>query len=440
MKKRLLSLTLALLMCLSLIPMTALAAEPTVSIDRSECGPYSELTVTFSGVTEEMVAARAWIGIAVKGGNYLSGGQYWEYLTTSSGTVILRVPMDAGDYEVILYKAFAGNAEDIVATAPFAVNATLPQPDGDELDYSGYVPVSGSWAGEYDTNWDDMVLTESGDTVSGTYTWDSGKINATVASTGILVGTWAEAPSYAPPNDGGDIVFFMLEGGDSFVGWWRYGSEGNWAIWEPARRKDAPATYIASNWAQGELAEADELGLIPEVLEGADLTQDITRAEFAAVAVKVYENLGNTTALPATENPFTDCADVEVLKAYNVGITNGTSDTTFTPDQLLNREQAATMLTRVFKRVTKPGWTLATDSQFTLSYTKPDAFADDADISGWAKDSVYFMKANGIIGGVGENKFAPKNVTTEEQATGYANATREQALLIAVRMVKNLDA
>lgn len=43
-----------------------------------------------------------------------------------------------------------------------------------------------------------------------------------------------------------------------------------------------------------------------------------------------------------------------------------------------------------------------------------------------------------ITDGVGDNKFAPSNTTTEEEATGYANATREQALLIAVRMVENL--
>ena len=196
--------------------------------------------------------------------------------------------------------------------------------------------------------------------------------------------------------------------------------------------------FEASDWAQEELARADELGLIPECLDGADLTADITRAEFAAVAVKVYEALSGTAAIPIVNNPFTDCNDVEVLKAYNIGAVNGTSATTYDPDALLNREQAATMLTRVFKKITLAGWTLATDSQFTLPYTKPAAFADDKDISAWAKDSVYFMAANGIINGVGNNKFAPKNVTTEEQATGYANATREQALLIAVRMVENL--
>ncbi len=193
-----------------------------------------------------------------------------------------------------------------------------------------------------------------------------------------------------------------------------------------------------SEWATEELARADDLGLIPDCLEDADLTADITRAEFAAVAVKAYEALANGEAIPAVNNPFTDTSDVEVLKAYNIGAVNGTSATTFDPDALLNREQAAAMLTRVFKKVSLAGWTLATDSQFTLPYEKPALFADDADISDWAKDSVYFMVANGIINGVGNNKFAPKNVTSADEANGYANATREQALIIAVRMVENL--
>ena len=193
-----------------------------------------------------------------------------------------------------------------------------------------------------------------------------------------------------------------------------------------------------SLWAGKELQDADALGLIPEILVGSDMTADITREEFAAVCVKVYENLAGTSAIPAVINPFTDCDSVEVLKAYNVGITTGTSPTTFEPDLLLNREQAATMLTRVFKRVSMPGWTMKDDAGFKLTFAKPAAFADDKDISGWAKDSVYFMAANEIIKGIGNNNFAPQNVTDKEKAEGYANATREQALIIAVRMVQKL--
>ena len=59
-----------------------------------------------------------------------------------------------------------------------------------------------------------------------------------------------------------------------------------------------------------------------------DTNGNITRAEFAAVAVKVYESLSGEKAVPIAENPFTDCNDPEVLKAYNIGAVNGTSATT----------------------------------------------------------------------------------------------------------------
>ena len=195
-----------------------------------------------------------------------------------------------------------------------------------------------------------------------------------------------------------------------------------------------------SDWF-GEEIEDDPIPgppIVPDILIDADLTQPITRLEFAAVCVKVFENLSGTKALPDVTNPFTDTTDPEVLKAYNVGITNGTSETTFSPNALLNREQCATMLTRVFKRATMAGWTLPTDDRYKLTYSMPAPFADDALISEYARDSVYFMAANGIIQGKGNNLFVPRNTTSEQEAMGYANATREQALAIAMRMVRNL--
>ena len=55
------------------------------------------------------------------------------------------------------------------------------------------------------------------------------------------------------------------------------------------------------------------------------------------MAVKVYENLSGIQAIPAVAHPFTDCSDIEVLKAFNAGIAMGTSATTFSPNDLLNR-------------------------------------------------------------------------------------------------------
>lgn len=206
----------------------------------------------------------------------------------------------------------------------------------------------------------------------------------------------------------------------------------------------APVTsdFSASPWAQSELKEAAALGLIPERLQGADLTEPITRAEFAAVSVKCYEALTETKAEPIAVNPFTDTADAEVLKAVGIGATNGTDPTTFSPELPINREQAATMLARLYKKIALEGWTLETDEEYKEDFRKqfeqPEAFSDDKNISGWAKDSVYFMKAKGIIGGVGGNRFAPRAVTDDEKKSGAAQTTREQAILIVRRMIEKL--
>jgi hypothetical protein len=195
-----------------------------------------------------------------------------------------------------------------------------------------------------------------------------------------------------------------------------------------------------SGWAQDQnIAEkAAEYGLIPDALKGADWTKPITRAEFAAVAVKLYENLTGKAAAPVSPNPFTDTSDAEVLKAYNIGVVNGMSATTFAPNDRLTREQMAAMLTRALKSAYINGWTLATDSQYKLNFTMPAPFADDVLISDYARESVYFMFANEIINGTGNNNFSPRAASTSEQAINAATATREQSLAIAVRIVENL--
>ncbi len=201
-----------------------------------------------------------------------------------------------------------------------------------------------------------------------------------------------------------------------------------------------PAWSNASSWAAGELKKAEDMGLIPDMLKGADMTKPITRREFAAVSVKLYEKLSGNTATPVAKNPFTDTNDIEVLKAYNVGVTDGVSSDKFDPDKILNREQAATMLTRVFKKTFVENWSLKEDSKFTFNYTMPPKFADDMKISDWAKPSVYFMATHEIIKGVdSNNNFGPRAITSAEQASNYASATREQSLIISMRMTENLD-
>ncbi len=84
------------------------------------------------------------------------------------------------------------------------------------------------WSGVWDTNFHQMVLQQSGNTVTGNYSWDDGRISATVSGN-KLIGTWSESPSYSPPSDAGDFEFALSDDCKSFSGNWRYGSEGGWS-------------------------------------------------------------------------------------------------------------------------------------------------------------------------------------------------------------------
>ncbi len=185
-------------------------------------------------------------------------------------------------------------------------------------------------------------------------------------------------------------------------------------------------TPKASDWAMDELLKAQQADLVPEILKDKDLTQKATREEFAEISVKVYEALSKKEAEAVSENPFTDTKNTQILKAYGLGITNGMTETTFEPDSFLTREQAAVMLARAYEK--------AFELDTLPEYEAPEAFADDDMISDWAKEAVYYMAANGIITGMDDNMFAPKYNTEEEEESGYGSATREQALLIAVRI------
>ena len=225
----------------------------------------------------------------------------------------------------------------------------------------------------------------------------------------------------------GDYVYF------DFFNMERHTSASNMYI----RTNINFVNFDNSDWATNEMLEAYQYDLVPEKLMEENLSLPIYRDEFAAVAVKLYEAMSGKTATVGAD-PFTDTSDPDVLKAYNIGIVQGISDTEFAPRDRLTREAAATMLTRVLKAVRLPGWTIAKDSLYPLEYNKPAPFADDASISDWARESVYFMVANGILQGVGDNCFAPRNETSEQEAMGYANASREQAIIISVRSYKNL--
>mgnify|MGYP000860863563 FL=1 len=181
----------------------------------------------------------------------------------------------------------------------------------------------------------------------------------------------------------------------------------------------------ASSWAEAELKKANEANLIPAILQGADMTKPITREEFAELALVLYEKTSGISVEPVAANPFTDTVNPQILKALKIGVTQGTSATTFSPKVLINREQCATMLFRTIKAI-------APDGDYSIDGIKN--FPDQKNISEYAVQPTKYMSKLGIIkGDASTGNFMPKATTSAEQAAGYGMATREAAILMSVR-------
>lgn len=186
---------------------------------------------------------------------------------------------------------------------------------------------------------------------------------------------------------------------------------------------DSSVAYFAitadarvADWAREQVDSAALKGLMPDSL-GDDFTVNITRAQFAAVAVKLYEAMSGREAPAPGESPFSDTDDAIVIQAEALGIVDGVGEGKFAPDNLVTREQAAAMLSRVY-----------TELGGTIPEVEATSFKDDNFVSAFAKDAVAFMSDKEIVNGVGGNRFDPRG-----------NASIEQSMVIALRMFENLQ-
>lgn len=157
----------------------------------------------------------------------------------------------------------------------------------------------------------------------------------------------------------------------------------------------------ASETFKEDLAGAIAKGLVPADLQ-SDYTQPITRAQFCALAVALYENvIGQEITGRKT---FSDTSDVNVEKMGALGVVSGTGDDQFNPDSTLTRQQAATILARLAAAVGEPLPEVNT------------AFADRNQISAAAIAAVGQVQGVGIMGGVGNNMFNPWGLFTRQQS------------------------
>ena len=158
------------------------------------------------------------------------------------------------------------------------------------------------------------------------------------------------------------------------------------------------------DWFYDNVMDAAENGYVSGMGDGTfQPKKATTRAEFASMIA----NAMGYEADPDAASMFPDVPDTYWGKAAinfcaQNGIINGyKEDGTFRPDQPITRQEAASILRNAFK----------------LTESSSETFPDDSAISGWAKESVYIVKASGLMkGDAGTGNFRPTDTIIRAEA------------------------
>ena len=133
----------------------------------------------------------------------------------------------------------------------------------------------------------------------------------------------------------------------------------------------------------------------------------VNRAQAVTVAWHID---GSEEAGTDDKTPFADVLPERwytdaVIWAKKNGVTSGITDTEFAPDQSVTREQLVAFL---YKFAAYKGSDVSASASL-------DRFTDAASVSGWAKTAVKWAVASGMISGKGGGKLAPKDPATRAE-------------------------
>jgi len=85
---------------------------------------------------------------------------------------------------------------------------------------------TGAWSGTWKVtgSWGDVVLTQNGNTITGTYAHEGGTVTGTVSGN-VLTGTWTQTGN----NRSGQFEFTMAPNEIEFTVKWKYQAESSWS-------------------------------------------------------------------------------------------------------------------------------------------------------------------------------------------------------------------
>lgn len=175
----------------------------------------------------------------------------------------------------------------------------------------------------------------------------------------------------------------------------------------------------SSTWAEEYIKRADSLDWV--LFD--DMTQNITRGEFCRIAEQFLYSAGLNMTFFSMETPFTDIGEGysgetgAIKYLYCLNIVEGKSETLFCPDDLITREEAAVIITRIIDAFSM--WEIANIKSDALT---DFAYIDHAEISSWAVNAVYDVSNLGVMHGT-DKGFEPKS-----------NLTREQSVAMLIRL------
>ena len=157
------------------------------------------------------------------------------------------------------------------------------------------------------------------------------------------------------------------------------------------------------DWFYDNVMDAAENGYVSGMGDGTfQPKKATTRAQFASM---IANALGYESD-PDAASMFPDVAeDYWGKSAINFCVKNdilkGYDDGTFQPEKPITRQEAASILRNAFK----------------LTESSSETFPDDSAISGWAKESVYIVKASGLMkGDAGTGNFRPTDTIIRAEA------------------------
>ena len=176
---------------------------------------------------------------------------------------------------------------------------------------------------------------------------------------------------------------------------------------------------IPSSWAEKELQQAKEFGLITESVACGTKSR-ITRSEVCELLVNMIERaLGEK--IEGKESLFLDTTEESVEKCCSIGIVNGVGEDRFSPGTYISREQMATMIYRSLKYINNSkGGKMEEKTEIDSAYT--DRFS----VSKWAVEAIATLNKMGIMNGTSEILLSPQQTLTVEEAILLVKRTYEK--------------